>query len=182
MSTEGVAQATQRDAMFFLTILNNMRNKPDVNWEVVARICNYSNANTAKVRFGQIKKKLGCADDNGSSPAKATKTPKSANGTPTKPRVKKNSNEGGTAISPSKVSKSGGGRQKAKFSKSQIANAVMNHMDEVEVRTEGKRRATVQAEVGADDDEYDEGEEMSFLKEEVEDPYGNGDGDEFYEG
>lgn len=39
-------------------VLKNVKGKLDVNWEGVAIAMNLKNVNVAKVRFGQIKKKL----------------------------------------------------------------------------------------------------------------------------
>lgn len=68
-----------------------------MDWTKVAQLAGYTNANTAKVRFGQIKKAIGYNAANGShpipSPAKA-RTPK-----------KDNNVGSGTNTSPSKVEK-----------------------------------------------------------------------------
>ncbi|CZT48937.1 uncharacterized protein RSE6_09707 [Rhynchosporium secalis] len=86
---------TPREAFFFLTIMQCMKNKPDVDWDLVATRAGYSNARSAKVRFGQIKKAIG-ATENGSP----------ASSTPTKGSAKKDSTIGsGTNTTPSKVTK-----------------------------------------------------------------------------
>ncbi|KAH6669881.1 hypothetical protein B0J14DRAFT_565654 [Halenospora varia] len=56
-------EATAKDGFFFLSIINHMRNKLEVDWEAVAGEVGYSNGTTAKVRFGQIKRKLGYKGD-----------------------------------------------------------------------------------------------------------------------
>ncbi|KAF4625336.1 hypothetical protein G7Y89_g12832 [Cudoniella acicularis] len=94
-------EATPKDAFFFLTILSNMKNKPDVNWDEVAVKAGYSNATTAKVRFGQIKRKLGFGDQDTAAASRA-----SGNGSATPKKGKKSSEVGsGTNVSPSKVEK-----------------------------------------------------------------------------
>ncbi|KAH8657158.1 hypothetical protein BGZ60DRAFT_434804 [Tricladium varicosporioides] len=52
-------EASAKDGFFFLSIINHMKNKLEVDWEAVAGEVGYSNGTTAKVRFGQIKRKLG---------------------------------------------------------------------------------------------------------------------------
>lgn len=70
-----------------------------VDWELVAQRAGYGSANSAKVRYGQIKKALGYNEDGTIS---ATVTPTKARA----PRVKKEKTIGsGTNDSPSKVTK-----------------------------------------------------------------------------
>ncbi|KAH8205497.1 hypothetical protein TruAng_000403 [Truncatella angustata] len=52
-------QSGDLEAKFFAAMIKNMKNKPEIDWNGVADELGYANANTAKVRFGQIKKKLG---------------------------------------------------------------------------------------------------------------------------
>ncbi|CAG9944362.1 hypothetical protein V2G26_016156 [Clonostachys chloroleuca] len=76
-------QPTASEAMFFFSIVKNMKTQADIDWVNVAEDRGFKNAEVAKVRFGQVKRKLGIWSDNGgakSSPKK-TKTPLS---TPTK--------------------------------------------------------------------------------------------------
>ncbi|KAN0110141.1 hypothetical protein V8E51_006528, partial [Hyaloscypha variabilis] len=85
---------TPKEAMFFLSILNNMKNKPEVDWDVVAAKSGFNSGKTAATRFGQIKKKwssMSSEIDTSSSTPKA-KTPKKGKGS-------------GTNTTPSKVTK-----------------------------------------------------------------------------
>ncbi|KOS20521.1 hypothetical protein ESCO_005416 [Escovopsis weberi] len=70
-------EPTPAEAMFFFSILKNMKNKADIDWQAVAADQNFKNAEVAKVRFGQVKRKLGISSD-------APSTAKSAGPTPTK--------------------------------------------------------------------------------------------------
>ncbi|KAH7370835.1 hypothetical protein BKA65DRAFT_590094 [Rhexocercosporidium sp. MPI-PUGE-AT-0058] len=54
---------TEKEAFFFLTIMQCMTNKPEVDWNLVATRAGYSNAVCAKTRFGQIKKQIGYKED-----------------------------------------------------------------------------------------------------------------------
>ncbi|KAG4428129.1 hypothetical protein IFR05_016386 [Cadophora sp. M221] len=86
---------TEKEAFFFLTIMQCMTNKPDVDWDLVASRAGYSNAVCAKTRFGQIKKQIGYKDD-GSH----------ATSSPIKGRGKKDATVGsGTNTTPTKVTK-----------------------------------------------------------------------------
>ncbi|GAB1313057.1 hypothetical protein MFIFM68171_03267 [Madurella fahalii] len=52
-------QPTAQEAYLFFTIIKNMKGKPEVDWNAVAADNGFKNAETAKVRYGQIKRKLG---------------------------------------------------------------------------------------------------------------------------
>ncbi|KAL1884342.1 hypothetical protein VTK73DRAFT_36 [Phialemonium thermophilum] len=65
-------QPSVQEAYFFLSILKNQISKPDVDWDKVAAECNFKNAETARVRFGQVKRKLGIVNQAG--PPKASPT------------------------------------------------------------------------------------------------------------
>ncbi|KAK6844507.1 hypothetical protein PG995_014617 [Apiospora arundinis] len=68
-------QATDQEARFFFIILSNMKGAPSVDWETVAKQAGYSSSDVARVRFGQIKKRLGLTS--GAAPASPA-TPKVA--------------------------------------------------------------------------------------------------------
>ncbi|KAH6891133.1 hypothetical protein B0T10DRAFT_303697 [Thelonectria olida] len=106
--SEPKKEPTAAEAMLFFSIVKNTRNKADVDWDVVASEQGFKNAEVAKVRFGQVKRKLGISSD----PAAAGGSPGSA---------KKGANGNGAAagpITPSKVTKTPrkgkGGRGKVK--------------------------------------------------------------------
>ncbi|KAH8593734.1 hypothetical protein B0O99DRAFT_209682 [Bisporella sp. PMI_857] len=87
--------ATDKEAHFFLTILGNMKNAPEVDWDAVAQRCGYSNATCAKTRFSQIKKAIGWTVEGGSGPVKS----------PAKAKPPKKTLGSGTIKTPSKVTK-----------------------------------------------------------------------------
>ncbi|KAM7183457.1 hypothetical protein V8F33_013567 [Rhypophila sp. PSN 637] len=55
-------QPTPAEAYLFFTLIKNMKSKPDIDWDQVAIDNGFKNAETAKVRYGQIKRKLGLTD------------------------------------------------------------------------------------------------------------------------
>ncbi|KAK0386490.1 hypothetical protein NLU13_6325 [Sarocladium strictum] len=63
-------EPTASEAMFFFAIVKHTRNKADIDWAAVATEQGFKNADVAKVRFGQVKRKLGINDTSG-----AAKTP-----------------------------------------------------------------------------------------------------------
>ncbi|KAG5942962.1 hypothetical protein E4U59_000763 [Claviceps monticola] len=82
---------TAQEAMFFFAIVKHTRNKADIDWNAVALEQSFKNADVAKVRFGQVKRKLGIQCDAGptvTTPPPScrayTKTMRSVAGTPTK--------------------------------------------------------------------------------------------------
>ncbi|KAI9903291.1 hypothetical protein N3K66_002643 [Trichothecium roseum] len=86
---EGKKQPTASEAMFFYAIVKHTKNRADIDWDGVAREQGFKNAEVAKVRFGQVKRKLGIND--GTTPSGGRSTKKdgggggaSANSTPTK--------------------------------------------------------------------------------------------------
>ncbi|POR34127.1 Uncharacterized protein TPAR_05649 [Tolypocladium paradoxum] len=83
-------EPTASEAMFFFAIVKHTRNKADIDWDAVAVEQGFKNAEVAKVRFGQVKRKLGIStttDTPGSSARSvAKKGTTSAVGTPTKVR------------------------------------------------------------------------------------------------
>ncbi|KAH7413394.1 hypothetical protein BKA64DRAFT_741083 [Cadophora sp. MPI-SDFR-AT-0126] len=143
--TKAPRAPTDKEAFFFLTIMQCMTNKPEVNWDLVATRAGYSNANCAKVRFGQIKKAIGYKEDGSHVPAT----------TPTKGRAKKDTTVGsGTNTSPTKVTKPRAPR-KPRTPKTKVkTEAKVN--DEVEQQDE----EDVQEEVG--EGEEDEADAYTF--------------------
>ncbi|KAM0247361.1 hypothetical protein ACHAQJ_009869 [Trichoderma viride] len=89
-------EPTASEAMFFFAIVKHTRNKADINWEAVAEEQNFKNAEVAKVRFGQVKRKLGIdsnvtpkkdsTSSSATTPSKVRKTPASRAGTKGKGR------------------------------------------------------------------------------------------------
>lgn len=45
---------TPQEAYFFLYILKHLKNKPEVDWEAVAREANFKNGPTANVRLAML--------------------------------------------------------------------------------------------------------------------------------
>ncbi|KAL7922979.1 hypothetical protein ACQKWADRAFT_312509 [Trichoderma austrokoningii] len=95
-------EPTASEAMFFFAIVKHTRNKADIDWDAVAQEQNFKNAEVAKVRFGQVKRKLGI-DSNvtpkkgiNSSPAGAS-TPSKVVKTPTRRAGTKGRSRGGRA-------------------------------------------------------------------------------------
>ncbi|KHO02046.1 uncharacterized protein MAM_01047 [Metarhizium album ARSEF 1941] len=90
-------EPTASEAMFFFAIVKHTRNKADIDWSAVATEQGFKNADVAKVRFGQVKRKLGITT-NTDTPATSSRTPikkvGSVAGTPTK--VIKSSGRAGT--------------------------------------------------------------------------------------
>ncbi|KAK4662689.1 hypothetical protein QC763_605795 [Podospora pseudopauciseta] len=68
MAEEKAPQPTSAEAFLFYSIVKNLRTRPDINWEGVARDNGFKNAETAKVRYGQVKRKLNI--ENWSPPVK----------------------------------------------------------------------------------------------------------------
>ncbi|KAG6011665.1 hypothetical protein E4U54_007966 [Claviceps lovelessii] len=94
-------EPTAQEAMFFFAIVKHTRNKADIDWKAVAVEQGFKNAEVAKVRFGQVKRKLGISSDTGpvvATPPMSSRTPTkktgSLAGTPT--RVAKTSGRAGT--------------------------------------------------------------------------------------
>ncbi|KAK4175959.1 hypothetical protein QBC36DRAFT_311563 [Triangularia setosa] len=97
-SDDKAPQPTSAEAFLFYSIVKNLRTRPDIDWEGVARDNGFKNAETAKVRYGQVKRKLNI--DNWAPPVKAPGSGKSTtthasgsglgktepDGAPTKPK------------------------------------------------------------------------------------------------
>ncbi|KAI9158484.1 hypothetical protein HJFPF1_06479 [Paramyrothecium foliicola] len=77
-------EPTASEAMFFFAIVKHTRNKADVDWTAVADEQGFKNAEVAKVRFGQVKRKLGLTTDSSASPGSKRGASASAGATPTK--------------------------------------------------------------------------------------------------
>ncbi|KAF4441922.1 hypothetical protein F53441_11882 [Fusarium austroafricanum] len=77
-------EPTAAEAMLFFSIVKHTRNKADVDWNAVANEAGFKNADVAKVRFGQVKRKLGISTET-TAPTRAPATPKK----PTSARVSK---------------------------------------------------------------------------------------------
>ncbi|UNI20053.1 hypothetical protein JDV02_006181 [Purpureocillium takamizusanense] len=75
-------EPTTAEAMFFFAIVKHTKNKADIDWSAVAEEQNFKNAEVAKVRFGQIKRKLGISTTD--SPASAGGATTSTRATPKK--------------------------------------------------------------------------------------------------
>ncbi|KAM0343724.1 hypothetical protein ACHAPU_008315 [Fusarium lateritium] len=73
-------EPTAAEAMLFFSIVKHTRNKADVDWNAVATEAGFKNADVAKVRFGQVKRKLGISTET-SAPARTPySTPKKGTG------------------------------------------------------------------------------------------------------
>ncbi|KAH7321167.1 hypothetical protein B0I35DRAFT_208744 [Stachybotrys elegans] len=77
-------EPTASEAMFFFAIVKHTKNKADIDWVAVAEEQGFKNAEVAKVRFGQVKRKLGISSDPNSSPSSVRATPTKVVKTPTK--------------------------------------------------------------------------------------------------
>ncbi|PMD38796.1 hypothetical protein L207DRAFT_530264 [Hyaloscypha variabilis F] len=93
------SKSTTSPLLFFQIILLNMKNKPDVDWVVVAEKAGYNSGITARVRFSQIMNKL--AREGGRSPLK----PSTASSTDCSGDTKTQNHNGKTSF-PSRVTKS----------------------------------------------------------------------------
>ncbi|KAM4059909.1 hypothetical protein HRG_002472 [Hirsutella rhossiliensis] len=82
------------EAMFFFAIVKHTRNKADIDWDAVAVEQNFKSAEVAKVRFGQVKRKLGISS--------TAETPTSS------ARASGKKRDNSTAATPTKVAKNTG--------------------------------------------------------------------------
>ncbi|KND94176.1 hypothetical protein TOPH_01099, partial [Tolypocladium ophioglossoides CBS 100239] len=109
-------EPTASEAMFFFAIVKHTRNKADIDWDLVAAEQGFKNAEVAKVRFGQVKRKLGITTSNDTPASSARSVAKkgitSTVRTPTK--VGKNTGRTGT--------KGNAGRDPAKVKKEEPAD------------------------------------------------------------
>ncbi|CAG1976130.1 hypothetical protein SNK03_012320 [Fusarium graminearum] len=72
-------EPTAAEAMLFFSIVKHTRNKADVDWNAVATEAGFKNADVAKVRFGQVKRKLGISTETTAAP-RAPATPRKTAG------------------------------------------------------------------------------------------------------
>ncbi|KAH0525334.1 hypothetical protein TsFJ059_007717 [Trichoderma semiorbis] len=77
-------EPTASEAMFFFAIVKHTRNRADIDWDAVAQEQGFKNAEVAKVRFGQVRRKLGISIDTATTPKKGSSSP--AASTPSKVR------------------------------------------------------------------------------------------------
>ncbi|KAL7781979.1 hypothetical protein V8C43DRAFT_310616 [Trichoderma afarasin] len=77
-------EPTASEAMFFFAIVKHTRNRADIDWDAVAQEQGFKNAEVAKVRFGQVRRKLGISIDTATTPKKGSSS--SAASTPSKVR------------------------------------------------------------------------------------------------
>ncbi|KAG6159147.1 hypothetical protein E4U11_004390 [Claviceps purpurea] len=136
---------TAQEAMFFFAIVKHTRNKADIDWNAVALEQSFKNADVAKVRFGQVKRKLGIKCDAGpavTTPPPScrayTKTTRSVAGTPTKKMTRS------AASTPTKVVKA----LRRAGSKGKVQGGAM---EEDEGEGEGED-VSVEEEIKEDDD------------------------------
>ncbi|KAF5670320.1 hypothetical protein FHETE_4565 [Fusarium heterosporum] len=73
-------EPTAAEAMLFFSIVKHTRNKADVDWNAVATEAGFKNADVAKVRFGQVKRKLGISTETTAPVRTAFSTPKKGTG------------------------------------------------------------------------------------------------------
>ncbi|KAL6698931.1 hypothetical protein J3F84DRAFT_345844 [Trichoderma pleuroticola] len=93
-------EPTASEAMFFFAIVKHTRNKADIDWDAVAKEQGFKNAEVAKVRFGQVRRKLGINIDSATTPKKgntssAASTPSKVRKTPTSRGKGKGKGRGG---------------------------------------------------------------------------------------
>ncbi|KAL3421283.1 hypothetical protein PVAG01_07728 [Phlyctema vagabunda] len=154
-------QPTQKEAFFFLSILSCQKTKPDVDWNVVAQKNGYSNANCAKVRFGQIKRRLGYNEDStGSGNVPATPKKNGSGGRKAQPK-KSGSGTNGTAAkvkkSPTKP------RSNDKVSKAEFAEAAYKHaLEEEEYETKMQSNLSEDDQASSDYDHNDHSNNINF--------------------
>ncbi|EGR52835.1 uncharacterized protein TRIREDRAFT_102775 [Trichoderma reesei QM6a] len=77
-------QPTASEAMFFFAIVKHTKNRADIDWHAVAEEQGFKNAEVAKVRFGQVRRKLGI--ESNTTPKKGGGNTSSAASTPSKVR------------------------------------------------------------------------------------------------
>ncbi|KAJ6441952.1 glutathione reductase [Purpureocillium lavendulum] len=137
------------EAMFFFAIVKHTKNKADIDWAAVAVEQGFKNAEVAKVRFGQVKRKLGISSNAADSPASATAraTPKKATPKTTTPRKAATPKKSASGVTtPSKVQKSTGragakGRGRAAVKKEEPGSAEDDDDDDATVAAGGVQRS-----------------------------------------
>ncbi|KAK0706574.1 hypothetical protein B0T26DRAFT_680241 [Lasiosphaeria miniovina] len=96
----------QAESYLFYTMHLAMKSKPEFDWNAIAEMNGFKNAETAKVRYGQIKRKLKM--ETWTVPASAASGPGSAKRTPASAgsdAKKRKSSAAGSRLSPGKSSK-----------------------------------------------------------------------------
>ncbi|RDA93847.1 hypothetical protein CP533_6371 [Ophiocordyceps camponoti-saundersi (nom. inval.)] len=86
--TPGKKEPSANEAMFFFAMVKHTRNKADVDWDLVAKDLGLKSGEVAKVRFGQIKRKLGISSVVETPPAAKRTAGTSAKSTPAKTPTK----------------------------------------------------------------------------------------------
>ncbi|KAK3387009.1 hypothetical protein B0H63DRAFT_146392 [Podospora didyma] len=153
----GQKQPSPAEAYLFFTIIKNMRTKPDIDWQGVANDNNFKNAETAKVRYGQIKRKLGFSDSSG-PPRGDTNNASDGNG-PSTPSSKK----GGITPSSGGAATASGGVKKAP--RARKPSAAKQAKTDAIVKGRYKSQATI---APAEDEEDDE-ERVTYCVEHNDD-------------
>ncbi|KAG5926038.1 hypothetical protein E4U42_003701 [Claviceps africana] len=148
-------EPTAQEAMFFFAIIKYTRNKPDVNWKAVAEEQGLKNAEVAKVRFGQIKRKLGISSDPGTVVATPPMTFRTS--------TKKTAPLAGT---PTKVAKTAG--RVGRKGRAQ-EHGVKKEEDGETVKEEEGQGDDEETLVGVKDEDEDEDSEDAALHAEVQD-------------
>ncbi|TWU78646.1 hypothetical protein ED733_005476 [Metarhizium rileyi] len=89
-------EPTASEAMFFFAIVKHTRNKADIDWNAVAIEQGFKNADVAKVRFGQVKRKLGISTNTDTPASTRTPTKRAAPAAGTPNRITKSGGRAGT--------------------------------------------------------------------------------------
>ncbi|KAG8419146.1 hypothetical protein J3459_011495 [Metarhizium acridum] len=84
-------EPTASEAMFFFAIVKHTRNKADIDWSAVAAEQGFKNADVAKVRFGQVKRKLGISTNTDTPATSRTPINKVASAVDSPTKVRKSS-------------------------------------------------------------------------------------------
>ncbi|KAL2160334.1 hypothetical protein VTH06DRAFT_1507 [Thermothelomyces fergusii] len=153
-------QPTAQEAYLFYTIIKNMKGKPEIDWAAVAADAGYKTAETAKVRYGQIKRKLGLDNWNNGKAKDAKDEEAAGDGddveTPVSTRTKKSATTPGTGAG---VKKRTPAAKRTPGSRSRKAKSeVMIKMEE------DAYQDTVD---GEDDDDRDEDGDEHILMNEI---------------
>ncbi|KAG6004117.1 hypothetical protein E4U21_001388 [Claviceps maximensis] len=163
-------EPTAQEAMFFFAIVKHTRNKADIDWNAVAVEQGFKNAEVAKVRFGQVKRKLGISSEAGPVAA----TPPMTSRTPTK-------RPGSLAGSPTRVAKTTGragtkGKTQGRIVKKEYDEIVVKEeahgreeRDDDEVTLAGYKRELDEGEEEDPEDAALYAEVSSFIKDGLED-------------
>ncbi|KAK4120800.1 hypothetical protein N657DRAFT_683287 [Parathielavia appendiculata] len=140
---DGRKQPTAQEAYLFYTIIKNMKGKPEIDWAAVAVDAGFKNAETAKVRYGQIKRKLGLDNWNAGKAKDAKDEDAGDDGAPETPaaaRIKK------AAATPSTGGTGAGVKKRANTGK-RATNSTPGGRSR-----KAKSQALIKMEVGMDQD------------------------------